>query len=60
MIGVDLVWVVLHKNIRDLVINYASRKKRNVNRGGTILNKEIELLELDINLDKDYTLLFFA
>ena len=41
MIGVDLVCVVLHKQIRDLVITYASRKKRNVNRGKPYLIRKL-------------------
>ena len=51
MIGIDLFLDVLHTQVRGLMINYTSRKKRNANRREITLKKVIELLELDKNLD---------
>ena len=59
MIGIDLFWDVLHTQVRGLIIDYASRKKRNANMRKTTLNREIELLKLDINSDDDNTSLLW-
>ena len=49
MIDIDLFWEVLQAQLRGLIINYATRKKRLQNNRENQLNKEIELATKEIN-----------
>ena len=48
MINIELLWEVLHAQLRSIIIPYSSKKKRNQNNKEITLKREIEILEKNL------------